>query len=71
MSAKRKLRAQRSAELLRARNQLGELRDALAAAYFSFEQSVDPDTTDACIFEINALRTRYNSAIRQIKSIGL
>lgn len=71
MSARRKLRARHKEELLHAKNQLGELRDALTAAYFGFEQSADPDTVDACIFEINALRARYNSAIRQIKSIGL
>ena len=69
MSSKRKLNRLRQAELLRAQARLAEIRGALCGAYSCFDDIADPELTDACIFEINALRARYNSEIRQIKTI--
>ena len=70
LNSKRKLNRLRQAELLRAEKRLAEIRGALCDAYSCFDAIADPELTDACIFEINALRARYNNEIRQIKSIG-
>ena len=69
MNSEKKLRRAHHSELQRARARLGEIRDALDTAYLCFNDSADPELTDACIYEINALRTRYDHVIRHIKSI--
>jgi len=60
----------RQAELARAQCRIAEIRQALTGLYSCFDDVADPELTEACIFEINALRARYNSEIRQIKSMG-
>ena len=70
MKTEKKLRRLQKTEMLHAQTRLAEIRTALDAAYSCFDMSADPELTDACIYEISALRSRYNSAIRQIKSIG-
>lgn len=69
MNADKRLRRTRRAELLRAQSQLGEIRDGLERAYLCFNRSSDPELTDACIYEINALRARYDHVLRHIKSM--
>lgn len=56
-------------ELIRAQGELRGIRDQLERAYLFFDRSSDPELTDACIYEINALRARYDHAIRNIKAI--
>lgn len=46
-----------------------EIRSKLASAYSAFDIVTDPDMTDACIFEINALKSRYNYAVTNIKNL--
>ena len=48
------------AELLAAQNNLSQ-------AYRRFDQAVDPDLVDACIYEINALTARCNYLLRSMK----
>lgn len=69
MNSEKKMRRAHRNELLRARGRLDEIRDALDKAYLCFNDSADPELTDACIYEINALRTRYDHVLRHIKSI--
>ncbi len=40
---------------------------ALKAAYERFQWADDPDLIDACIYEINACKARYNYLLRRIK----
>ena len=40
---------------------------ALKDAYDRFNWADDPDLIDACIFEINACKARYNYLLRRIK----
>ncbi|MBS1418689.1 MAG: hypothetical protein DBX49_07870 [Clostridia bacterium] len=47
--------------------ELDRLTDALTQAYRCFNASSDPVVTDACIFEINALRARRNSLLRELR----
>ena len=69
MNSEKKMRKAHRNELLRARGRLEEIRAELDKAYLCFNDSVDPELTDACIYEINALRTRYDHVLRHIKSI--
>lgn len=60
----RKLR-QREQEMARA--EIGELRDRLSNAYAFFDRTTDPDVLEACVYEINALRSRYNTAFKHYR----
>lgn len=44
------------------------LSDALVQAYRTFNSVSDPVVMDACIFEINALRARRNSLLREMRA---
>lgn len=41
--------------------------EALKGAYVRFDNAVDPELIDACIYEINYLRSKYNYLLRCIK----
>lgn len=63
----RQTRVQR-VELKLAGAELAEIRQSLDKAYECFNSTSDPELTDACIFEINALRARYDHALRVVKN---
>ena len=44
-----------------------ETRDQLNFAYAQFNTYTDPDLVDACVYEINALQSRYSYFVRQVK----
>ncbi len=50
--------------------ELSDTRFALAQAYMRFDNTVEPDLVDACIYEINAISSRYNYLLRAIKERG-
>ena len=70
MNSKRKSSRLYRAELLRAKASLEEIRFALHDAYSCFDRIADPELTDACIYEINALRARYNNELRALRLFG-
>ncbi len=41
---------------------------ALEAAYSNFENVVDPDLIDSCIYEMNAVQNRYKFLLKQAKA---
>lgn len=43
---------------------------ALAQAYVRFDNTTEPELVDACIFELNALQSRYNYLLRLVKESG-
>ncbi len=45
------------------------IRSQLHCAYAAFDTVTDPDMMDACIFEINALKSRYNYAVANVKNL--
>ena len=59
-----------AAEYKRRLNELNEIRSQLYCAYKAFDCVTDPDMTDACIFEISALKSRYNHAVVNIKNMS-
>ena len=44
-----------------------ETRSQLNYAYAQFNTYTDPDLVDACVYEINALQSRYSYFVRQVK----
>ena len=50
--------------------ELSDTRFALAQAYMRFDNTVEPDLVDACIYEINAISSRYNYILRAITARG-
>ena len=51
-------------------NELGDMRAALEDAYMRFNMTSEPELVDACIFELNALQSRYNYLLRLVKESG-
>lgn len=58
----------RSAEYQRRLSEMQDIREQLRCAYTAFDNTTDRDMMDACIFEINALKARYNSAVINVKN---
>ena len=44
-------------------------RAQLNHAYAQFNLYSDPDLVDACVYEINALQSRYSYYVRQVKQL--
>lgn len=63
----KKLRAEYSRRL----SELNDIRAQLRRAYAAFDNTTDCDMMDACIYEINALKSRYNSAVVNVKNLML
>ena len=57
----------RRLEFDRAAEEIVSLRSSLDDAYAHFNQTTDSGALDACIFEINALRARYNTALKHYR----
>ena len=45
-------------------------RAQLNHAYAQFNLYSDPDLVDACVYEINALQSRYSYFVRRVKQLG-
>ena len=54
-------------ELLHLKAELLAAQGELAQAYRRFDQAVDPELVEACIFESNAVTARCNYLLRSIK----
>ena len=54
-------------ELLALRAELQEAQDQLALAYRRFNQAVDPELVESCVYQISADKARCNYLIRVIK----
>jgi len=39
----------------------------LESAYSNFENVVDPDLIDSCIYQVNAIQQRYKFLLKQVK----
>lgn len=63
---RREKRAQKK-EMELAKAEIGGLRDRLDEAYAFFNRTTDPDALEACVYEINALRSRYNTAFKHYR----
>lgn len=57
------------AEYNRRLNEVNDIRLQLRRAHAAFDNTTDCDMMDACIYEINALKSRYNSAVVNVKNL--
>ncbi len=57
----------RRVELSHFAGEIGTIRSSLDEAYTNFNITTDKDSLDACIFEISALRSRYNTALKHYR----
>ena len=48
-------------------SEISSIQDRLEEAYAYFNRTTDPDATEACVYEINALRSRYNTALKHYR----
>ena len=67
MAETKKQRLSKEKDKNQAISEIGGLQGRLDEAYCSFNRTTDKDTMDACIYEINALRSRYNTAIKHYR----
>lgn len=54
-------------ELLALRAELQRAQGDLSLAYRQFDQAVDPELVESCVYQINAVKARCNYLIRTIK----
>lgn len=54
-------------ELLTLQAELEDARNDLALAYRQFNQAVDPELVESCVYQISAVKARCNYLIRSIK----
>ena len=69
MSREKKQRKRRIQEIKKAAEEARGIRVELAQALNSFDHMTDPTRMDACIYEINALRARYNCAVKELRQL--
>lgn len=48
--------------------EINQTKQALETAYSKFENVVDPDLIDSCIYELNAIQNRYKYLLKQAKA---
>ena len=61
------VRSSKKAELIILRSELLEAQGDLAQAYRQFNQALDPELVESCIYQISAVKARCNYLIRAIK----
>ncbi len=67
MAGKRRAQKRRNAEMRRAIDELMGIRRELRQAENSFNHMTDPNKMEACIYEMNALKAKYNCAVIEMK----
>ena len=64
---RKKAAKQREEERRQLLEGMKQTRSQLNYAYAQFNVYSDPDLVDACVYEINALQSRYSYFVRQMK----
>lgn len=49
--------------------EINQTKIALETAYSNFENVVDPDLIDSCIYQLNAVQNRYHFLLKQAKAL--
>lgn len=58
-----------NAEYKKRYSEMAEIRSKLQNAYAAFDNTTDCGIMDACIYEICALKSRYNNAVCNIRNL--
>ena len=61
-------KAKPDAELLLLKAELQEAQGQLSLAYRQFDQALDPELVESCVYQISAVKARCNYLIRVIKT---
>ena len=61
-------RAKTDPELTALKAELEKAQIELSCAYCQFDQAVDPELVESCVYQINAVKARCNYLIRSIKA---
>lgn len=69
MPEKRRLRRAYETELKKQKDAIFSIRRELECAYYNFNSETDPALTEAYIYEISALRARYDHAFQSLKNL--
>ena len=69
MSKKRREQKRLKAERERVRGEIGGIRSELDCAWSAFNNITDKNLMDAYIYEISALQSRYNCAVKDLKAL--
>lgn len=67
MTQKRKEQRAIKRDMDLAISEIGSIQGRLDEAYSHFNRTTDPDAMEACIYEISALRSRYNTALKHYR----
>jgi len=67
MNAQKRAEKTRRKECRRDEDEMAAIRGCLDEAYCHFNDATDTDALDACIYEISALRSRYNTALKHYR----
>jgi len=49
--------------------EINQTKIALETAYSNFENVIDPDLIDSCIYQLNAIQNRYQFLLKQAKAL--
>lgn len=49
-------------------NEINKTKIAMEAAYSNFQNVIDPDLIDSCIYELNAVQNRYKFLLKEAKA---
>lgn len=52
-------------------SELESTKNDLTAAYSNFENAIEPDIVDSCIYELQAIQLRYKFLLSKIKEMDL
>lgn len=52
-------------------DELAQSKNALDAAYSSFENATEPDIIDSCIYQVNSAQIRYRFLLEKAKAANL
>ena len=61
-------KAKPDAELLLLKAELQEAQGQLSLTYRQFDQALDPELVESCVYQISAVKARCNYLIRAIKT---
>ncbi len=67
MTENKKSQRARHNDMMLAVSEISSIQGRLDEAYAHFNRTTDVDAMDACVYEINALRSRYNTALKHYR----
>ena len=51
--------------------ELTQTKNALDAAYSNFDNALDPDLSDSCIYQVNSVQKKYKFRVERARILGI